>query len=110
MSFYGDMQAIATGLLTEFDQGGLSLDKYTPGSGRPTYTSQPFPGAARGVTSEHLKDSMVEATDLVVTVPAAMTPAAEDRVTVNGRSHQIIKIIRMPAAGIVAAWQVIVRS
>lgn len=103
------MQAIATGLLTEFDQGGLSLDKYAAGN-RPTYTSKPFSGVARGVTADHLTDSMIEASDLVVTLPASMPPAMEDRITINGRSHQVVKITRMPAAGIVAAWQVIVRS
>jgi hypothetical protein len=116
MSFYDRMQNIATGLLARFDQGGLSLDRYTAGDGpayapgQPAYTPQAFSGVARGVTAEHLRDSLVQASDLYVTMPASMMPTLKDRVTVSGRSNQVVKIIRLPAAGTVVAWQVIVRS
>lgn len=117
MSFYHDMQAIAGSLLTEFDQGGLSLGVYTPGGGpphnpgEPTYPETPFKGAVRGVSAKNLSDSLIQSTDLVVTMPGgAMTPKLSDRIKIGGLMHSIVKITPKPATGVIAAYEIVVRK
>lgn len=115
--FYSQMQGIAKQLLTDYKQGTMTLDVYTAGSGPvynpgpPTYTPQPFNGVARGTNAQDLADSMVQVTDLVVTIPAdTLTPKLTDRVTIDGLQYSVVKIIRSPAAGTAVVWQVTVRA
>lgn len=117
MTLYTDLQALAGNLLTEFDQGGLALGVYTPGGGpahdpgEPTYPETAFKGTAKGVTAEHLSDTNIQATDLIVTMPGDTgTPKLTDRVKIGGLYHTIVKIKRLPAAGTVVAWQLFVRK
>lgn len=117
MNLYADFQRLAKGLLSDFDQGGLSLDVYstTGGTawnpGTPTYTPTPFRGVAATVKpQEYMQDTQVQATDLVVTMPGSLAPKMQDRVTINGEAHSIIRIDPKPAAGLVVAWKVVVRK
>jgi hypothetical protein len=116
MSFYGDMQTLATGLLTEFNQGGLALSVATPGAGPPhnpgatTYADTAFVGAARGVAQEHVDGTLVLTTDLQVTAPGTLTPKMSDRVKIGGIAHAMVKIIPKPATGTVVAYILIVRK
>lgn len=116
MTFYGNMQALAGDLLTEFDQGGLELQVYSAGSGDPwdpgppTYTSLPFRGTVRGVSAEHLQDTLIQSGDLVVTMPGTMSPKMQDRVLIGGRKYHVVKLESKPATGVAAAWAVFVRA
>ena len=116
MSFYGDMQGIASSLLKEFDQGGLKLAVFTPGSGpahnpgQPTYPETPFAGTARGVNAQHLADTLGQSSDLAVTMPGTLSPKMADRIVIGGAAHTIVKISAKPATGIVAAYEVRVRK
>lgn len=115
MSFYGDMQALAQDLLTEFDQGGLALAVFTAG-GTPhsptvTYPETAFTGTVRGVTAEDMKDSLVQSSDLIVTMPGGgLVPKGSDRVKIGGKLHSIVKIEPKPATGTVAAYLLVCRK
>lgn len=117
MSFYGDMQAIANDLLREFDQGGLAIGVYTPGSGpahapgTPSYPESPLDGTVRGVTAQNLTDTLVQASDLVVTIPGGgVVPKLLDRIRIGSKHHTIVKIEAKPATGIVSAYLVFVNK
>ena len=116
MSIYDDMQGLAAGLLGEFDQGGLALSVETPGTG-PAYNPGPstwadtnFTGTCQGVNESLLADSMVQASDLLVTMPGHLLPAMNNRVKINGVYHSIVKIMQKPAAGVPVVWQVVCRK
>lgn len=115
MTFYKGMQEIASGLLQEFDQGGLALAVHTAGTGPAhnpgpaIYVETPFAGAAKGVTGDHLKDTLIQSSDLSVTMPGNLSPKMADKVVVNGHQHSIVKIIPKPAAGTPVAYEVVVR-
>lgn len=117
MSIYTDFQKLASGLLSKFDQGGMTLDVFAQSGGSAwdatttTYTAKPFQGVATTVNPlEYRDDSTVLSTDIVVTMPHTLTPKAQDRVTIAGVQHSIVKIIRTPAAGDVVVWKVVVRK
>lgn len=116
MSLYDDMRVIATELLTEFKQGSMALLQHTPASGpphnpgNPSWLRLPFDGTANGVSAYMLQDTLVQSSDRVVIVPAAITPTIKDRIEIGGVSYQIIKAIPKPAAGDPVVWQVVVRS
>lgn len=116
MSFYEEMQGVASELLQEFDQGGMALSVHTAGGGPAhnpgpaTYVDRPFPGTARGVSAEHLKDTAVLSSDLVVIMPGTMAPKMTDRMIVGGLTYIIVKISAKPATGVAAAYEVIVRK
>lgn len=115
--FYTKMQGSAARLLTKYAQGVMTLDVYTPGTGpvynpgSPTYNSQPFKGVARGTNAEDLIGSLVQATDLVVTIPAGvLEPKLADRLTIDGKQYSIVRVLRTPAAGTAVTWVVYVRA
>ena len=116
MTFYDEMAAIASGLLRQFDQGGITLDVYTGGGGSAwnpgatTYASNRVDGVASGVTAEDLKDSLVQSSDLVVTIPAGLVPKMQDRVSLAGVAHSIVKLQAVPATGTVCAWRITIRK
>lgn len=115
MGFYDDMADMASDLLQEFDQGGLVLMRQVAGNGPPhnpgptTWVDEPIAGVAEGVTGEHLKDSLIQSSDLAVTMPGHAHPAMTDRVKSAGQEYTIVKITPIPAAGTPAAYEVIIR-
>lgn len=117
MSLYGDMQALAGNLLTEFNQGTLAIGVYTPGGGPahdpdpPTYPETTFKGAVRGVSAQHLADTLIQSSDLIVTMPGGgVVPKPADRILINGAYHAIVKIEPKPASGTVVAYRIFVRK
>ena len=113
--FYSEMAKVARDLLGTFQQGAITLDVYTPGTGGSphnptpgTYTAQKVTATARGVR-EFEADALVQVTDTVVVMPPDVTPKLADRVTIDGVQHVIVKIDRKPQAGTVVAWLVYVR-
>lgn len=119
--FYAEMAGIATELLTEFKQGSMALLQYTPASGpphnpgKPSWLRLPFNGTANGVSAYMLQDTLVQSSDRVVNMPAAIVPSSvkptvKDRIEIDGVGYQIIKATPKPAAGDPVVWQVVVRS
>lgn len=115
MSFYDEMQDLSVELFTEFDQGAIRLRVYSndstiPTRPNPVYTPIKVEATANGVSAEHLKDTAVLASDLVVSMPGIYTPKSKDELEINGRNYSIIKLTPKPAAGTVAAWELVVRA
>lgn len=114
---YTDFQALAAGLLRDFDQGGIYLLVHTPGTGpaynpgSDSYAANLIDGAvARGVSADMLRDTLINAADLLVTIPGTYAPKLTDRVRIKGRDHAIVRINTVPAAGPAIVHKLVVRA
>lgn len=128
--FYSEMADFARDILSPAAAGGLGQGKieivrYTPGSpptdpwdppNPPTLTRTPLKGAARGV-SEQLVGTEVapgvqlRATDLIVIVaPWGGQYMATDELEIDGAPYTVMRVDRIPAAGIVSAFRFFVRG
>lgn len=118
MTFYTDMQGVASTLLTQFDQGGIVISVATPGGGpvynpgATTYADTAVVGVVAGISADYLlKDSLVQNSDLQVTFPGGiLVPKLSDIVKINGVAYTTIRVISKPADGVVAAFTMIVRK
>lgn len=115
--FYSDMQSVVSDVLGEFKQGVIDYVAITSGNGpaddpgEPIETVYSINAAARGVKFSYVDQALVVATDLQVTIPAnVITPQMTGFVRIDGTRHKIVKIIPKPAAGIAAAYVLIVRK
>lgn len=78
MTFYTDMQAIASSLLTEFDQGNIVITTVTPGAGpahnpgSPTEVDTAVKGTVRGVSQKYIDGSLIVAGDFQLTIPGGV--------------------------------------
>lgn len=122
---YGRMQATATRLLGRFDQGTIQLVRTTTATpdpatpwvpGTPTTATYDLAAAVAAVTDDQAASKLVDGTsilasDLVVTcaVPP-IEPLAGDTVTIDGASTTVMKVIRIPGAGVAVAYKLIVRA
>ena len=115
MSFYDEMADMAADLLSDFDQGGISLLVYTDGGGSPhnplppVYIDTPVNGVVEGVSAHHLADSLIQSSDLVLTIDGRIKPKMQDRASMSGDVFTIIKIEATPATGVSAAYDVFIR-
>lgn len=115
MTFYADMQALAQSLLGEFDQGGLVISVATVGgtayAPTTTYVDTPVTGVVSGINPKFVTGTLIEATDLQVTIPGGVVaPKMTDLVKINGVQYGIVQIIAKPADGAVAAYTIFVRK
>lgn len=122
MSFYGDMQKIATNLLTQFDQGGIQYVrrvKTTPSGRDPgviTQTLVTLKGAAKGATKKYIDRGQAIAGDIVVTAAVeqftkvGFVPIVSDGVKVGGVTYNIETVLAVPPAGTVVAYKLIGRK
>lgn len=117
--FYKRLQGTANKLLTKFDQGGIALvspgtptgPAWNPTPGTPV--SRPIKGTLRGVSAQYIDGSIVLATDLQCTAPAFEDnhePSLSDTLSNGAQVLQVVKVERVPAAGLVVAWRLFVRS
>jgi len=117
MSFYDEMQGVATELLDEFNQGTLRYihpgeptgPAYDPQPGLPT--AYDVDGVVRGVSQQYVDGSYVLATDQQATISVfGREPTAEGVLEVDGNDRQIVRVDRLPGAGTVVAYRLIIRS
>lgn len=112
--FYQRMQNTAARLIEKFDQGGVELlakanDPLDPWA-EEDWWSTPINATVKTVNINHLKDTRVQATDLAVTCDGSHNITMKNKISIAGREFTIIALNPKPATGIVAAWEVIVRS
>jgi hypothetical protein len=120
MTFYDDMQSIASGLLNQFDQGGLQYIALTPGTGpvdnpgAPTLTAHPFAGVSRGVSFRYvgtpgMSGALIVASDLQCTMPVlpGVTPQITGFVQAGASRYKIKSVINIPPTGVTVAHRLI---
>lgn len=116
MTFYSDMQAVATELLEEFKQGAVYYvapgartgDAWNPteAAGVETLVS----AVANGVKPQYVDGTTVQTNDIQLIINAdAVTPDIDGRIKVDGFIHRIVRIDPLPAAGTVCAYRVFAR-
>lgn len=121
-AFYRDMANVALGVITDFQQGVLALEKWTPVAGAEPWdpaapTSQSFPvvGVVQAVDRRYVDGTTVLATDRMAILPAdslpvSIIPEMSDRLTVDGEPTTIKKILRIPEAGVTIVYRLILGS
>lgn len=117
---YAKMQATASRLLDRFNQGVITITK--PGTEAPgpnpwdppvitdpvTHT---LSATAKPVSEEFINGTTIIATDIEITAAVfGADPDPADQMQVDGKPVTIIKVMRIPAAGTVVAWRLIVRG
>lgn len=118
MTFYEEMQNVASGVLKEFKQGVIHYVKMVPGNGPPDNPGPATPQAievdavAKGVSYKYVRDSVALSTDLTVTmaVRSGIVPNMRDFIDIDGKRFKIVQDISVPAAGTRAVWKFIVRK
>ena len=114
---YQRFQNTAKRLTEKYNTGALVLIKIAPGSGpdwnpgEPTETPHAFKGTLFGVSEKYVDGTLVVASDQQCTMPGGgAEPTTSDELMADGERHQIVKVERIPSAGIAAAYIVIVRK
>lgn len=135
-SFYDEMQAVASDMLTEFQQGSMV---YRVKSGvsspyeTPVENDIPVYGVAKGVSQKYMND-LISASDIEVTVAATKTALWDDQFVwddtklwdesgayvidpnisgtfiMDGLERQIIKIQKIPAAGTPVVFKIFIKG
>lgn len=117
MSFYTDMQTVATELLGEFSQGTVYYvapgtktgDDWNPTEAAGTETL--IDAVISGVNPRYINGTTIHETDLVAVIGAeSVTPSMAGKIKVDGKLHQIVMIEPLPAAGTVCAYRVFIRA
>ena len=114
MSFYDEMQDVATELLQEFKQGTIVYRAPTAGA-QPwepvTYTDTSVSGGTVSGVSQHYVTDLVTTSDLHAILPVFGTaPTNTGRLVIDGVERQIIRVMPSPAAGTVVCWHVFVKG
>lgn len=121
-AFYADMANVALDVITEFQQGVLALERRTPVAGSqpwepdiPTTQLLPVVGVVQSVDRRYVDGTTVLATDRMAilpvnSLPANVVPQMSDRLMVDGEPTTIKKIVRVPEAGTIIVYRLILGS
>lgn len=115
--FYSDMQAVASAVIGEFEQGLIQYVAMTNGGlapdnpGEPTEVMTTISGVARGVQFKFIDGTNIFASDGQITFPAdtGIVPTLSGFIEVDGRRHKIVSASAIPPAGTPVAYRVIYR-
>lgn len=115
MTFYQDVQNVASEVLREFKQGEIKYIKVTPGKGpkhapgAPTETVYDVDAAARGVQFKYIDGTQIVASDMqiVMAVRPDVTPDMKGFVSVDGVRYKIKACMAVPPAGTPVAHKIV---
>lgn len=120
MTFYEDMQNIATELLIEFKQGIIQYVSITPGNGPAHNPGPPVIGApitligavARGAKYKYILKGQAIASDLQVThsIQAGVDVKMDEIIIVDNVKYKVVHIEQKPASGVKVAETLIIRK
>lgn len=131
MSIYSELQGVASGLLTEFDQHNIFLIQriYEEPSPEPSTDDEPteydpdeppeptekkyaLRGVAKGVAQYFEKDGFVANSDAVVTTSVLpnVSPSKDDCLELDGIVFKILQFEPVPRVGVPCVWKFIVRK
>jgi hypothetical protein len=121
-AFYRDMANTALGVINDFQQGVLALERRSSVAGAepwdpdvPTTQTLPVVGVVQSVDRRLVDGTSILATDRLAILPANALPAnvvpqISDRLIVDGEPTTIKKVLRVPEAGIVIVYRLILGS
>ena len=122
-AFYQEMVGIAGDLITEYQQGVIALERRTQPPATPPewdpppseVAQYPVVGVVRNVDRRFVDGTLVMATDRMATLPARSLPAGivpqmTDVLYIDGEPTTIKKVIRVPEAGIIIVYKLILGS
>lgn len=117
MTFYADMQAAASEILADYEQGAITYTAPGATSGDPwnpseaAGTSYTLDAVAKGVESRYVDGTYVLASDTQVTAAVfGAEPSPDGSLSIDGRERQIVRVEQIPAAGTAVAWRIFCRS
>ena len=140
VTFYEEMQGIATDLLTEFNQGSLHLirvERAEPDPAKPwirdlmSERKYAVKGVVQVITKKLMDDfasnPILVPTDQIATIEThgtlveidgspvanervAIEPSASDKFLVDGETRRIIGVRRIPDAGTAVVWTLALRG
>ena len=121
-AFYNDMANVALGVISDFQQGVLALERRTLVAGANPWdpastTTATFPvvGVVSAVDRRYVDGNTVLVTDRmailpVKSLPASVVPEMADRLLIDGEPTTIKKILRIPEAGTIIVYRLILGS
>lgn len=116
-AFYQKMQGTTSRLLKKFQQGSINYiitgpdtgPDYNPTPGAPI--SYPLDATANGVEQKYIKEGYIAASDIQVTAAVFdVEPTDKGVIEIDGKEKQIIAVKKLPAAGVISAWVIFVKS
>jgi hypothetical protein len=115
-SSYAFMRGRVALKLTQWSQGAIVLVRtdYAYGEvpwqpGAPTMTTYVLDAVAKGVSEKYVDNTSVFGSDIMVVVkPGTVEPRRDDLIGIDGAAHEIKQVVPRPAAGLPAAYVVIV--
>jgi hypothetical protein len=117
MSIYDEMQGVASELFAQFQQGSIMYVELQMVSGgtpddpsEPTRVEYPLTATARPVSTKYVDGSHIVQSDKQVSMPGGgIEPQMSGLVLIDGVQYKIIEIKRIPEAGTVISYILIVR-
>ena len=112
--FYTEMQAVASEMLAEFKQGTVTYTPQIAGANEwdPKTDGTPLPmdATVQGADAMYFSD-LITQSDMQVTASVFdTTPVMDGYLTLDGTRKEIIKIMPIPAVGVVVAWRIFVKG
>lgn len=107
-NIYDEMRAVAADLLEEFSQATIKLVRVTKGGGPgyrpgdPTTTETTYRGGVgKGVNKKFIQGTTVVVSELqvITDVVDGIEPLISDKLSINGKIHNIKQIENVPALG-----------
>lgn len=121
--FYGRLQGTASRLMAKFSQGQVVYTitgaptgpAWNPTPGTPvSYTldaTVAVVGTVDGGFSRYVDGTLILATDLQVTCAVfAVEPSLAGTIAIDGKACQIVRVDKMPGAGVTIAWRIFARA
>lgn len=115
---YSDLQKVAGDVFGDFNQGLIEIGVLTTTAGtRPdqagtsSYDWKTVKGVAKTVSEVYIDNANVLQTDLEVSFAAGVVePEITFAARIDGVQHEIVRIMRKPAAGTPVSYTLIVRK
>ena len=117
MSIYDEMQGVATELFAQFQQGSIKYVELQPAAGGtpddpddPVRVKYTLTATARPVSTKYVDGSHIVQSDKQVSMTGGgVEPQMSGFLLIDGVQHKIIGIKRIPEAGTVISYILIVR-
>lgn len=118
MTFYGKMQGIATGLLTKYGQGTVTMTKVTQTNasdpwivGSASEVSETLQATVRRVEQKYVDGTVIVGTeDQIVFAVPQIAPDMTCKFSIDGVERVLVDIRPLPAAGTPVAYIAFVKS